>query len=590
MQSTVTYSPDDDKLRLYVGRVPRDEYERLRAAGFVSTPKQDCDFVATWTPGREDLASEYLEDGEDIGDEDYTPEDRAADKAERFEGYRDNRRSDAHGFADAYDAGPSAFGHQNRGRAERQAKRHERKRGHALGQWSKAEYWQHRTEAVIRHALHRYSPVVRRGRILRLEAEQRKHEAGRQAYATRYAAWQRIATMDGADELLPLNEVGYADCGKMNAAQRLAYTIAGDGRSWWSVYHPSSEEANEEARRVWKHGFGAYDLLTKTEFIGKAFERLTPRQVAELYLAKNPRPDTPDTYDARWSAHYELRLAYERAMLEAEGGTAAAADIEPGGWIRTNGRARGCLNDAAAGWVQVQKVNKSPATGRVTSVKVWGTTTGWSEQHGERITKPALVTLDVERLPENAYRAPTDEERAEFQREQKAAKAKAKASKPKTPSLVNPTDEDAERLQAIVNAATTDRRGGKLDAYGQPIAEQTPLRMTQSQYSAESKGDYARCETRTIHADGRPGRRSTNLWTSDAQRYDASLPAAVCKVRMRYDRVVILTDKPQKPLPLDWDNLGASEVAAEAAEVGAASDAEQTAEQTTEQPAETVAV
>lgn len=51
-----TYCPEDDKLRLYVGRVPRDEYDALRKAGFVSTPKQDCDFAAPWTPNREDLA------------------------------------------------------------------------------------------------------------------------------------------------------------------------------------------------------------------------------------------------------------------------------------------------------------------------------------------------------------------------------------------------------------------------------------------------------------------------------------------------------------------------------------------------------
>ena len=34
-----TYSPEDDKLRLYVGRVPRDEYLALRAEGWTSTPK-----------------------------------------------------------------------------------------------------------------------------------------------------------------------------------------------------------------------------------------------------------------------------------------------------------------------------------------------------------------------------------------------------------------------------------------------------------------------------------------------------------------------------------------------------------------------
>src|SRR5205085_963543 len=111
MRSTATYSPEDNKLRLYVGRVPRDEYEALRKEGWTSTPKQDCDFVATWTPAREDRALSYLEEGEDIGDEDYSPEERAADRAERFSEYRDKRRAEAGGFADQFEAGPSVFGH-----------------------------------------------------------------------------------------------------------------------------------------------------------------------------------------------------------------------------------------------------------------------------------------------------------------------------------------------------------------------------------------------------------------------------------------------------------------------------------------------
>lgn len=166
---TATYSAEDNKIRLYVGRVPRADYERLRAAGFVSTPKQDCDFVATWTPAREDLAREFLAEDEDIGDEDYSPQERAADRAERFGDYRDKRRAEAGGHADTFEAGPSAFGHQNRARAERQAMRHDRHRGRALSQWSKAEYWQQRTEGVIAHALYRSSARVRRGRILTLD-------------------------------------------------------------------------------------------------------------------------------------------------------------------------------------------------------------------------------------------------------------------------------------------------------------------------------------------------------------------------------------------------------------------------------------
>ena len=66
--SSATYSAEDNKLRLYVGRVPRADYERLRAAGYVSTPKQNCDFVATWTPTREDIALSFLHEDEDIVD------------------------------------------------------------------------------------------------------------------------------------------------------------------------------------------------------------------------------------------------------------------------------------------------------------------------------------------------------------------------------------------------------------------------------------------------------------------------------------------------------------------------------------------
>ena len=181
---TATYSPEDNKLRLYVGRVPRDEYEALRKAGFVSTPKQSCDFVATWTPAREDLALSYLEDGEDIEDEDYSPEERAADRAERFSGYRDKRADEAGGLADRFDAGPSEFGHQNRQRAERQAARHDRLRSHAVSQWSKAEYWQTRTAGVISHALYRSSAHVRRGRILTIESDLRRWAAGSERWKT----------------------------------------------------------------------------------------------------------------------------------------------------------------------------------------------------------------------------------------------------------------------------------------------------------------------------------------------------------------------------------------------------------------------
>ena len=71
--NSATYCPEDNKLRLYVGRVPRDEYEALKAEGWTSTPKQDCDFVAHWTPARRDTCLSYAGF---IDDEDTPPTER----------------------------------------------------------------------------------------------------------------------------------------------------------------------------------------------------------------------------------------------------------------------------------------------------------------------------------------------------------------------------------------------------------------------------------------------------------------------------------------------------------------------------------
>lgn len=443
-QATVTYCPESNCLRLYVGRVPRDEYDALRAAGFKATPKQSCDFVATWTPAREDLASEYLEDGEDIGDEDYSPEERAADRAERFSGYRDKRLGEAVGSADTFDAGPSAFGHQSRARAERQASRHDRTRTRAVSQWSKAEYWQERTAGVISHALYKSSAHVRRGRILELEAGLRKiiadytpqdppHYINQQVYC-----WTtREYKYDGA-------EVPHVWCGPK-----------GRGGRWVEV---------------------------------ASLERLQAGY-------------------ARWVAHYELRLTYERAMLDAEGGTAAAVEMEPGGWI---------------GRHQIQKVNKSPATGRVVSVGVMGQHP-W-RRNADGTPEIGVQVINIERLAADVYRAPTDEERATF-------KAGKKANKKPTVSIINPTDEDAERLQSLLNQQAAEHAASK--NRGTPDAR-TVERITQAKFSAYSGPD----SLYHVHA-----------FTFGAETF---------KVRVRnrgfvsYDAaytVVILADKPQKPLP-----------------------------------------
>lgn len=178
-----TYCPEDNKLRLYVGRVPKEEYLSLRDQGWKATAKQDCDFVATWGPDREDTALAYAGT---VGDEDQSPEDRAADRAERFAGYRDKRTSEALGHADSYDAGPSAHGFQSKAKAVRSADRHDRQATRALSQWDKATYWTSRTAGVISNALYLSTPSVRMGRIKKLETIERRTDGRSDDYGQRW--------------------------------------------------------------------------------------------------------------------------------------------------------------------------------------------------------------------------------------------------------------------------------------------------------------------------------------------------------------------------------------------------------------------
>jgi hypothetical protein len=500
---TATYSAEDNKLRIYPGSRLDDElgeerYKEFKAAGYKWAAKQECFVCARWTPTAEDWALDLC--GE-IGDEDYSPEERSADRAERFTGYREKRRDEAHGHADSFDAGPAIHAHHRQERAERSARRQDRHHGHALSQWSKAEYWQQRTDGVIAHALYKSSAPVRRSRLLRLEADRRKQQKSIGMAKANWAAWVKVQ-------------------GEANpaTATRWAITLAGSGSGWMEYQHP----------RVSERRASLYTLLTDS------VDPITGHEAAELYIRDRQPPAAPGGTVDRWAKHYELRIGYEKAMLDAEGGMAAESDIEPAGWIQP-GRSAWQLRGCGTAWLQIQKVNKSNTTGRVVSVGILAPTSNDYDRngkpYGEDNPRPmVLVLINVERLGENAYRPPTDEEREAFATQKKA-------NKQAPVSLINPTDEDAERFQLLLNdrAAEHAKERQKM-----PSKPSTVERITQQQYSRYSGPDSI-------------------YYVMEFTRFGAPF-----KVRMRrhgfYDynaaeNVVILTDKPQKPLPLDWESL-----------------------------------
>lgn len=93
MNMTATYSPEDNKLRLYsVTRLGAETYVRVKAAGFKFAPRQELFVAPMWTPGREDLLLELC--GE-IDDEDTSLVERAEERSERFSEYSEHRTADA---------------------------------------------------------------------------------------------------------------------------------------------------------------------------------------------------------------------------------------------------------------------------------------------------------------------------------------------------------------------------------------------------------------------------------------------------------------------------------------------------------------
>ena len=83
MTITATYSPEDNKLRLYPSRrLDAETFERVKAAGFKWAPRQELFVAPKWTPAREDLAAELA--GE-IEPEEMTLAERATLKAERLD-------------------------------------------------------------------------------------------------------------------------------------------------------------------------------------------------------------------------------------------------------------------------------------------------------------------------------------------------------------------------------------------------------------------------------------------------------------------------------------------------------------------------
>lgn len=324
---TATYSPEDNKLRLYpFARLDAEIYARVKAAGFGWAPRQELFVAPMWTPQREDILLELCKE---IGDEDKSLGDRAGERAERFGDYSEKRLADAESARRTADqvserfAGgqPIIVNHHSEKRARKDAERMDNAMRRAVNLWATSNYWTMRAAAALDHAERKERPDVRARRIKGLEAEKRKTERAREHAEKTIRIWTDLESRSGFTR---------KDGGEVSFLDRALYVCG-------NTQHGCSSDDYSALRS------GA----------------LTPEALREKIIEQNLRFLRDDGYSARWLQHFENRIAYERAMLGEAIGVEDVAErwpnIEPGGRVLVGTE-----------WCSVIRVNRS--AGRVASL------------------------------------------------------------------------------------------------------------------------------------------------------------------------------------------------------------------------------
>lgn len=197
---SATYSPEDNKLRLYASsRLDAETYAAVKAAGFIWAPRQELFVAPKWTPQREDLA---LQLAGEIEAEGMTLAERAAAKAERLDALAHKRHAEAeslHRRADDlseafYMGQPILIGHHSERRARKTKERMDTAQRNANKAEKLANYWLYRATGVEAHANYKNDPRVRANRIKTLLAELRDLQRAINNANKALEVWEKLTT------------------------------------------------------------------------------------------------------------------------------------------------------------------------------------------------------------------------------------------------------------------------------------------------------------------------------------------------------------------------------------------------------------
>jgi len=476
---TATYSPEDNKLRLYASsRLDEDTYARVKAAGYKWAPKQELFFAPKWTPEREDLAVELA--GE-IEAEEMTLAERAALKAERLDGLAHKRHAQANAFARRADelSGAFAFGqpilvghHSERGARRTQKRMHAAMTASVKAEQA-ANYWLGRASSAEHFANMKNNPRVRANRIKTLLAELRDLQRGINTAHAALALWE-------------------------------------DRTSDEQIRHALGQI---DPRKTWSN----HDLYSKVDK-----GEIAPAKAREMCIAGATRAATGPTR-RRWIEHVLNRLAFERAMLgdvPRYAGELTLVILQA--FAREHGAESPKCTAIEGGRFRLDSPVPLPA--HISS-----------ETHLD-LDEAGWRTL----MQETGYVVPDKKPRRVSQKDDAVP-------------LINPSRAQAEQLQSIWNLRMVAACKGTHNVAKAGAVFAT----TQAIYSANSKGDYAALSTIEIDATG----RRVRLEWRKQERVRSGEPVARIRVSTKGagfympDVVLVLTDKSDKPLPIDLDAL-----------------------------------
>ena len=311
---TATYSPEDNKLRIYSSdRIPEDTFKAAREAGFIWAPKQKILVAPMWTPSREDFCLSLVEE---IYAEETTAEERAAERAERFLNYKDKRAAEASAAVDAVKAisnniplgQPILIGHHSQRKAEKAAQKIESGMKYAVNRWETSEYWGYRAKCVIQSANYKARKDVTARRIKKLESELRKVEKNKKEDQALFGIWD---TLFSKERKLKNGETA---------------TPAAVAK-----HYANFHGFNTSAKSIHGHYYTAYDVLLPDGERWEGCPSFSIEQLREEALYRYSRY-TP-TYE-RWIKHYTNRINYEKAII-SEGGGLPSEGVEVGDAVLT---------------------------------------------------------------------------------------------------------------------------------------------------------------------------------------------------------------------------------------------------------------